>query len=315
MKKALLIGLAISLFILLLVITAACNSNQAQLDKLTADNQKLTAANQQLKDIAGPPPASLDQYFPPKAPAPLFLIEMFNLAGPFEGIGVNLGEQDIAGAKANFQAFKAEYDKISKMVPEWASRFPAAPVDALGTAIDGGNPAQIGPAMGGVGKVCGDCHLLDQIKVEQKYHWKNFDDVKVTDPISKKELKWGDYMTAQAGSFEGAFVDLQGGKLDKANQNFQAFKSQFQTLATTGCKQCHVDQTGKEIPRKYFVDADSMAMIDQLGQALSAKQPDAKAIGDLAGAIGNEICLKCHLVHLQAQNAKDTWEQFKDVLK
>ncbi len=300
MKKALFVSFVV--IFLILVVISACSSNQ----------QSNVA---KLKELAGPPPASLDQYFPPKAQAPVFLIEMFNLAGPFEGIGIDLQEQDMPGVKANFQAFQTQYTKVSKMVPEWTSRFPNDPVTALGKAIDSGNPAQIGPAMGNVGQVCGDCHLLYLVKVEQKYHWRNFDDVKVTDPVGGKELKWGDYMVALGGSFEGAMVDLQEGQLDKARQNLQAFTTQFKAMADTGCRQCHVDQTGKEIPRKYYVDADSMAMINQMSKALSTTPPDGKAVGDLAGAIGNEVCLKCHLVHLPAQQTKDLWDQYKDVLK
>jgi len=162
--------------------------------------------------------------------------------------------------------------------------------------------------MGGVGKVCGDCHLIYQVKVQQKYHWKSFDDIKVTDPISKNELKWADYMWTMEGSFAGALTDLQEGQLDKANQNYQAFSVQFKALPN-GCYQCHTT------PRNYFVDSESIALVDQLGSALSATPPDAAAIGSLSGAIGNEICLKCHLVHLQAQSAKDTWEANADLLK
>jgi cytochrome c556 len=269
-----------------------------------------------LKQLAGPPPSSLDQYFPPKAPAPLYLIEMFTLAGPFEGIGVDLQEGDMANVKLNYQAFVTEYAKISKMVLEWTSQFPQAPLDALGAAINSGNPAQIGQAMGGVGNVCSSCHLVNQVKVQQQYHWKNFDDVKVTDPISGKSLAWVDYMTAMGGAFEGSIVDLQEGQLDNARKNFQAFTTQYKALATDGCKQCHSDPvTGKEIPRQYYVDAASMALIDQMGQALSATPPDATAVGNLNGAIGNSLCLGCHLVHLPAQVAKDSWSQNSALFK
>ena len=298
----------------LILVLSACNSNQVELDKVKADNQalttanqKLTADNQQLKILGGPPPSSLDQYFPPKSPAPVYLIEMFSLAGPMESIGADLQKPDIAAAKTHFQAFKAEYDKVSKMVPEWTDRFPAAPVTALSSAIDSGDPSKIGPALGAIGQVCSDCHLIFQIKTQQKYHWANFDNIMVTDPISKKALKYGDYMVALAGTFSG----LSGGSA----QSFQPFTAQYEAFAGS-CKQCHTDPaTGKEIPRKYFVDADSMALIAQLGKAVSASPPDAAAIGSLSGAIGNEICFKCHLIHFQAQNAKDIWSTYGSLYK
>jgi hypothetical protein len=322
-KKSIFAGVGVGLLLLLTVLALGCSSNQAELDKLKADNQKLTAdtqkltdANQQLKAMAGPPPASLDQFYPPKSPAPVYLVEMFNLAGPMDGIGGNLQGGNMAGVKASYTAFAAQYDKTSKMVPEWSGLFPKGPVDALGAAIDSGDPSKIGPAMGQVGQVCGDCHLLNQGKVMQKYHFRDFREVKVTDPVTKKELEFGDYMEAMVGTFGGALGALQGGKQADAVGAWGAFTSQYQALAQNACKQCHSDPvTQKEIPRKYFVDADSMAMIDQMGKALAAKPPDAKAAGDLSGAIGNAICFNCHLVHLPAQQAKDRWEKYADLFK
>jgi cytochrome c556 len=204
---------------------------------------------------------------------------------------------------------------MSKMVPEWTIRFPQGPVTALGKAIDSGNPAQIGPAMGKMGQVCSDCHLLYQIKVQQKYHWRSYDDIKVTDPVSGQQLALPDFMTAMSGGYEGALVDLQQGQLDRSRQHFQDFRSQFNAMATEGCRQCHVDRAGNEIPRKYYVDAESTALLDQMGEALSASQPDPAAVANLAGAIGNSICLNCHLVHFPAQNAKDLWSTYKTILK
>jgi hypothetical protein len=270
-----------------------------------------------LKEIAGPPPDSLDNLFPPKAAAPVYLIEMFNLAAPFEGVGVDLQEQDITGVKANYQAFKAQYDKVAGMVPEWKSRFPKEPVDALGQAIDSGDPAKVGPAMGKTGEVCSSCHLLYQVKVQQKYHWPNFDDIKLTDPVTNQSLAFVDYMTAMAGAYSGIATDLQEGQLDNARKNFQAFSARFKALAvpTSGCatKGCHDAQPFK--PRAYFVDDSMQAMVDQLGQALESPAPNSQTVQQLSGAIGNESCLKCHLVHFPAQYSKDTWEQFKDILK
>ncbi|MDP2662375.1 MAG: hypothetical protein Q8R28_16780, partial [Dehalococcoidia bacterium] len=137
-----------------LVLVAACG-NKDQVTKLENQVTKLEKENKILSEIAGPPPASLAQYYPPQAQAPIWLIEMFNLVGPFEGIGVDLQEGDVQGAKANYDAFKAQYNKVSGMVPEWKGRFPPGPVDDLGKALDSGDPAKVGPAMGQVGQVCG----------------------------------------------------------------------------------------------------------------------------------------------------------------
>ena len=270
-----------------------------------------------LREIAGPPPSSLDQYFPPQAPAPLYMIEMFNLAGPFEGIGVDLQEGDMSNVEANFQAFQSEYIKVSKMVPEWTDKFPSDPVAALGKAIDGGDPAKIGQAMGAVGQVCSDCHLVNQVKVEQKYHWPDFASVTIDNPVTgQAAVEFGDYMVALGGAFSGMSTDLKEGQLDNARNNFQAFDALFGKLATDGCKQCHSNPvTHEEIPRKYFTDSDSLALVNQLGTALNASTPDPTAITNLTQAIGNGICVNCHLVHLPAQTTKDIWDKYGKLFK
>lgn len=301
MKKAILI-LGIIASLVLLAVLVSCGQNlQPQVDKLTEENKML-------REIAGPPPASLDNLFPPKAPAPVYLLEMFGLSGPFEGIGIDLQEGDIAGAKANFDAFQKQYIKMSDMVPEWKDKFPMTPVDTLGQALASGDPAKVGPAMGQVGEVCGSCHLLFQSKVFQKYHWPDFKIVKVNDPVTNKPMAWRDYMIALATSFSGVSNDLQQGQLDKARQHFKEFSVRFKTLPA-GCAACH------NTPRTYFVDPSVLAMIDQIGKAVDATPPDAKTIGELMGAVGNESCMKCHFVHIPPQQTKERWEKFEDMLK
>jgi len=303
MKKVLFVICgAIGVFVLVLVAGFA-PSVQPEVDKL--------------KEIAGPPPASLDNLFPPKAAAPIYLLEMLNLSGPFAGIGVDLQEKDIPGVKANYQAFKAQYDKVAGMVPEWKSLIPKEPIDALGQAIDSGDPAKVGPAMEKAAEVCSSCHLVNMVKVQQKYHWPNFDDVKLTDPVTSQSLAFVDYMKVMEGAYSGIATDLQEGQLDNARKNFEAFNARFKALAlsTGGCatKGCHDAQPFK--PRAYFVDDSIQATVDQLGKELASPTPDAQTVQQLSGAIGMESCLKCHWVHLPAQMSKDTWETYKDILK
>ena len=308
MKKFIFLSSGIGVLLLIFLLAGGCASNQAEVDSLKAENQKLAAANQQLKDIAGPLPASLDNYFPPKAPAPVWLLEMFTLAAPAESIMGDLQQGDMAGVKANYAAFKAQYEKMSKMVPEWTSLFPMGPIDDLGKAIDSGDPSKIGPAFGPVGAVCGNCHLLNQVKAFQKYHWQSFDDVQVTDPLSGKPTPWAAYMQQMAGMFTAMGNDLQQGQLDNARKDFQGFSATFKALSQS-CNACHTT------PRTYFVDASVQAMVDEVGKELAKATPDANRIGELSGGIGNESCMKCHLVHIPSQNRKAGWEKFSDLWK
>lgn len=308
-KVTVLTGLVLGISLLAIGISS-CGSGdlEAQVTDLEGQVAALEADNELLKEIAGPLPASLDQYFPPAAPAPIYLIEMFALAGPFEGIGVDLGQGDIDGAMANYNAFKEQYTKMSEMVPEWKGKFPSEPVDALGEALTSGDPSKIGPAMGAVGGVCGACHELNMVKAYQKYHWQDFDNIEIRDPISGENLGWQEYMFALAGAFGGITNDLAQGQVDNAIANFEVFDARFDALGGS-CFNCHTSE------RTYFVDASVQGMIDQVGQALLAPTPDPGAIGGIIGGIGNESCMKCHLVHIPSQNTKGKWEHYEDLFK
>ncbi len=282
---------------------------QQQITSLEAEKAALEEQNRLLKELAGPLPASLDNYFPPKAQGPVWLLEMFALSGPLEGLVSDLQQQDLAGVQANYEAFLAQYTKVSEMVPEWKDKFPMQPVEALGEALKSGDPAQVGQALGQVGEVCGACHLANQGKAFAKYHWPDFGKVQVLDPVTGEAMVWFNYMVGMAGAFNGIGNDLQQGQLANARQNFQAFSARFKALEERGCQQCH------NTPRAYFVDASIQQLVDQLGEALSADQPDPEMIGQLSGAIGNEGCMKCHLVHIPPTRIKQQWEAFADLLK
>ena len=291
-------------FYLAILMTAmvACGPNlKPQLDKLEKENKLL-------KEMAGPLPASLDKYFPPQSPKPVYLMEMFGLSNPFEGISLDLQEKDMAGAKANYDAFKAQYQKLSNMVDEWKDKFPMGPVDTLGQALAGGDPSKVGPAMGRVGQVCASCHILNQIKAHQKYHWGNFDEIKINDPLSQKQISWHDYMMQMAGTFSGIGNELQQKQLDNARKNFKAFNAMFEGL-TEGCALCH------DTPRAYFVDEKVKGMIAEIGKAIDANPPDGNTLQQLLGAVGQESCMKCHLVHMASFNTKARWQTFGELFK
>ncbi len=248
-------------------------------------------------------PASLDNLFPPKAEGPVFLGRMFGMSAPFTGILVDLMEGDIKNVQADYQAFKAEYESVSKLVPEWTKLFPPEPVRELGAALKTGDQGKIMAAYGKVGKVCADCHHKYMIKVQQKYHWKNFKAVKVKHPFTQQETKYTDFMHILSGSLTGIQVNLQQGQKENAIKQYQGFKASFAVLRDS-CEQCHEDKK-RNTERKYYVDQNIQALVDKLGQALNAAQIDPKEIAGLAGQIGHESCFKCHLVHLPAAMAQD----------
>jgi hypothetical protein len=287
--------------ILVFTAMAACGPDlRPQLEKLETENKFL-------REMAGPLPASLDNFYPPLTQAPVYLLDMFAIATPLEGIGADLYENDMAGARENFEAFKSAYQKTAGMVDEWKEKFPMAPLDTLDQALKIGDIARIGPAMAKIGDVCSACHLMNQTKAYQKYHWPDFGMLSLTDPVSGGDLSWHEFMMGMSGNYSAISTSLQQDQLENARGNFQAFSLRFKSMAE-GCFGCH------ETPRTSFTDASVQDMIKELGIALDHSVPDADRIEKLNMAIGNEGCLKCHYVHMPAVFARQQWKHFEEVV-
>lgn len=274
---------------------------QAQLEAAQQENQNLSQQTRLLLALAGPPPASLDALFPPQAEAPQFLFAMYGLAGTLEGLIVDLQEQDMEGAQANYERFRQRYTDTAQMVPEWTRNFRMEPVDALGEALASGDPGQVFQAIGQVGQVCSTCHMFNQVKTMHKYHWGDFREVSLVDPVSGEEVVWVDYMFRMAGAYAGIGNDLGQGQIENARMQYEAFAARFQGLAE-GCENCH------DSPRYYYVDEESQARVAQLGELLAADTPDPQAVGQMLNAIGSETCFKCHLTHFPAARAWQRWD-------
>jgi hypothetical protein len=262
-----------------------------------AQVQKEVKPKPKTADIVAPLPASLDNLFPPKTEQPVYLFRMLGMSKPFTGIVVDLFENDIENVSANFEKFRTQYLEVSKLVPEWESYFPLEPVDELGTALKTGDQEKVMAAVQQVSKVCSDCHIPNMPRVQHKYHWGNFNAITVTDPLTKQEVIFQQLMLFIEANFTGIEVDVEQDQIENAQRQFQGFRARFQAMGET-CMNCH------DTERHYYVDESVMAMIDKLGQALSASPVDPNIVGKLSLGIGMESCFKCHLVHVPAAAAQ-----------
>jgi hypothetical protein len=262
-----------------------------------AQVQKGVKQKPKITDIVAPLPASLDNFFPPKAEQPIYLFRMLGMNKPFTGIMVDLFENDIENVSANFENFKTQYIEVSKLVPEWEGYFPLEPVDELGRALKTGDQGRVMAAVQQVGNVCSDCHSANMPKAQQKYYWGDFQGIRVADPLTKQEVNNQQFMRFIDASFTGIEVDVEQGQIDNAQRQFQGFRARFQAMEET-CMNCH------DTERHYYVDESVKAMIDKLGQTLSASPVDPEQVGKLHQGIGMESCFKCHLVHIPAAVAQ-----------
>ena len=265
-----------------------------------ASNGKITE-NVNKPAVLHPPPKSLDKFYPEGQP-PIYLQKMFDMATPMEGIAVNAQEGDWVNASMYFKTFSAVYKKNSELVPEWEHYFDTNIVKKIGNDINAKSP-KVFVDIGKLGVSCEKCHTENKYQVWIKYNWKNFDniDVNTTNP-SEPVLPWPDAMEKYlAPSFDGMPINLAEGKRDLANQSFNMFRAQLLNFKDA-CKECHGN-----VERKYFVDNDTMAIVDQLG--VQVRAGNLTGAGPLIGQIGNDVCYKCHVLHEPAQKVRTLMER------
>lgn len=282
--------------VLMLMVTATVLITVG-LARVADDNRKGEEVIQRL-------PASLDSLYPPGKPAPTYFLAMQDMARSFSGMTSDIFENDLANARGNFKLFKKIYGDVAKMVPEWIPQYPLQPVENLGAALDSGQPANIMTAMEEVGKVCHHCHLTYMVPTQQKYRWEDFGEINVTDPLSGKEVSFGNLMLMMETNFAGIGADIEQGQKENALHQFDGFNARFQAMVET-CMICHDSE------RKYYVDRKVMDIIADLQLELSKPTVEAGVVGGLMESIGKESCARCHLVHIPAAYGQQNMKGLK----
>jgi cytochrome c556 len=247
------------------------------------------------------PPESMDQYYPPQAKEPVWLQGMLSMEQALGAIFVNLEQGDVAAAQGAYQAFAEKYNELSGMIPEWKDYFKPELVEALGKGLQSGDPEQIQQAMGKVGNTCHSCHENNMPSTWYRYWYKDFHEISVEDPVSKKEVGFKHYMQMLGGDFGGIGVNLQQGRVDAARESYRGFKSRMEGLKKA-CENCH------EMERRYYVSQDVMDSLAAMGVELTNVKPNPEKIGKLSGQVGMTSCRGCHLLHVPAAMVHEAWE-------
>jgi cytochrome c556 len=290
------------LSIVAFILMMGCTTDQS--DEIAQLKQEI----EDLKVLAGPPPSSLDSLYPPTADAPVLLFKMFGMNMSLTGIAIDIFEEDYEHAVVNFEKFKTEYAEASKLVPEWEEFYPLDSVEELGKALQTGEQGKVMEAIDKVGEFCHNCHVLNMTKVHQKYHWGDFSELIVTDPLTKQDMDFRQFKQFLNGSIVGVLVDIEQGQKENALNHFEALNERFQELRES-CYTCH------EKERSNFVDQEVQVLLDELGATLRSGTSDPKQVVELIQGIGMESCVKCHLVHVPAVYSNVRWDlkfQFTD---
>jgi cytochrome c556 len=214
------------------------------------------------------------------------------------GIAVDLAEDDGPGVRANYAAFASRYAVVRELVPEWEALYPTGPVEALGAALETGDRSRILGAIEAVGETCHRCHAASMVPVQQRYHWGDFQSIRMRDPRTGEAAAFAPFKRRLAASLTGIRVDLAQGQRDNALRQFEAFRAGFQELARS-CGSCH------DRERRDYVGPEAQNLLEELGRALADRGTAPETLTGLVQEIGRESCAKCHRVHLPAAMAHE----------
>lgn len=238
-------------------------------------------------------PASLDALFPPRAERPVFLFAMLEMGDALDGLVADALERDTAHLAADLARLDRAWDAARALVPEWRERYPREPLDALGTAVRGGDAGAVLGSVEGLGGVCAACHHTSMVAVQQRYHWGDFESVRLTDPLASDETPFPGWMHRLATNLAGITTDLAQGQVEGARRHLAGLTARYETLEES-CGACHTSE------RRYFVGADVAGALEGLRAELAREAPDADVVGRLAADLGERSCHRCHLVHVPA---------------
>lgn len=259
----------------------------------------------QAKDmVVKEPPKSLSKYYPPESKQPKWIQQMHKMSTHFGGVFVNIKEKDFENVDMHADKLVEEYKKTSEMVPEWEEYFDIKAAEAFAAAAKTHDIAKAGKASGKLGKTCGKCHAEQEVAVWAKFHWPSFHKIKVTDPISEKEVEFDKYMGSISSSFKGVTVNFGEGQYDRAAKALKIFKSRYMELKSI-CSKCHTTQDVK----RFYVGPDADTAFAGLSQVLNAEKPNPPKFWKNIGLLGKTGCKHCHLVHRTNSFIQEMWEQ------
>ncbi len=259
----------------------------------------------QAKDmVIKEPPKSLSKYYPPESKEPKWIQQMHKMSTHFGGVFVNLKEKDFENVDKHADKLVEEYKKTSEMVPEWEEYFDIKAAEAFAAAAKTHDIGKAGKASGGLGKTCGKCHAEQEVSVWTKFHWPSFHKIKVTDPISEKEVEFDDYMGSISSSFKGVTVNFGEGQYDRAAKALKTFKSRYMELKST-CSKCHATQDVK----RFYVGPDADTAFAGLSKELNSEKPNPGNFWKNIGLLGTTGCKHCHLTHRTYSFIQETWEK------
>lgn len=258
------------------------------------------------------PPKSLEKLYPPESKTARWTKQMHKISRNFGGVFLNVKENDWKNAEAEAKKFLENYTETSKWVPEWKDLFDLKAAKNFYDSIKSQDSKNIRKASSPVAKTCSECHLKNYLPVWAKFHMPSVKKIKISDPITGKEISYKNYMHSLSSNFKEMTVNFSQSQYMKVFQAANSFQKRIKELRSV-CSKCHVSEWSRSAVsvRQFFVNDGILEVIQDLKKDLATGEPDPEKFWQSVENIGLQSCKKCHLVHQPLTLIKNAWGQIK----
>ena len=230
------------------------------------------------------PPEGIADWYKPANKRQVWLHTMFGLRRELQAVEEYTAVGDYPAAVKWAEKFAKHYRAIGEMVPEWRSETDLEALDAMVTAVKGGDGETLHRAAKELKSTCKSCHGQYQAVTAALYRVPNYRDHRIT--LGGETLPYPKAMDRLSRLVNRVRIASIDGRPDDAMSNAHTLDTRLGELATS-CNDCHQE----EAPKARILGTGATPLIEAL------KTGDIKKSGRALGTLAVEICARCHAIH------------------
>jgi cytochrome c553 len=237
------------------------------------------------------PPASLAQWYKPRAKRQVWLHTMFGLRREMLAVSDYIALQRPEALRKWSARLAANYRKVGKMVPEWKDELDLEQLARLERAAQRADYAQAADAQRRLGHSCDSCHREYRAVVALLYRSPDFSRVRVEDSESLEEVPYKKVMQRLSILVNRIKIASEDGRRQAARDSAEALARWLDDLSGS-CETCHRDDPE---PTARILGAGMRAGLSDIDKAL--KSGNQKDLGMAVAGLAVETCARCHGIH------------------
>jgi len=236
------------------------------------------------------PPASLAQWYKPDNKRQVWLHTMFKLRREMQALREYAEQEDKISMQKWLMKFDKNYNKISKMVPEWNDKIDPALISQLVKFTEDKNFFQVALTLNKITDTCDSCHKDYQAQVTAIYRSPDYGNIRVND-IDGNPQNIENIMHELSTFINQTLIALSDGKHKNALATSNSLRLQLENMGES-CSTCHKDDT---YPKERILGIKTIQNLNSLQKNI--RNENTKKSQKIMGEIAVTVCARCHSIH------------------